>query len=199
MDKQGLRSHLRALRRSMTADDRASASAAVCRSAMALPELHGAGAVHVYLSLPDEVATAEIISALMDQGVDVVVPWMEADASMSSVRLLPEDVEAIAIGPRGVPAAPVRRAVAADTWDVVLVPVVGVDRGGNRLGNGAGHYDRLLSGRRCPTVGLAFDCQIMSAIPVEDHDMALDVIVTPTQVHRTHPRPERRAPVGTGR
>lgn len=165
---------------------------------MALPELHGARAVHVYLSLPDEVATADIISALMDKGVHVVVPWMEADASMSSVRLLAEDVLAISIGPRGVPAAPIRRVVAADAWDVVLVPVVGVDRGGNRLGNGAGHYDRLLSGRRCPTVALAFDCQMMRAIPVEDHDVALDVIVTPTQVHRTRPRPERRASVGIG-
>lgn len=182
--KRTLRAELRTIRRAMPVQSRVDASAAIATAVLSLPEVMNAATLHVYLSLPDEVDTTHIISTLMELEKSVVVPFMEPDGSMTSVQLLPHEVADIVIGVRGVPAAPMRRLVPHGTWDVVLVPVVGADRHGNRLGNGAGHYDRLLSGGAMPAVALAFDCQLVEDLPVEPHDVALDVIVTESSVHR---------------
>lgn len=69
--------------------------------------------------------------------------------------------------------------------DIVLVPLLGVDRRGNRIGYGAGHYDRTLAAlrlsRRIVAIGCAWDCQLVDSIPAEDWDEPLDAVATPTQ------------------
>ena len=70
--------------------------------------------------------------------------------------------------------------------DVVVVPLVGFDRTGARLGHGRGFYDRAIaaihaSGRRPPLVGFAFSVQEVRRIPHEPHDIRLDWIVTETE------------------
>jgi 5-formyltetrahydrofolate cyclo-ligase len=63
--------------------------------------------------------------------------------------------------------------------DMILVPLLAFDRGGNRLGYGAGYYDRTL--RELPDarrIGCAFACQEMDAVPVEAHDARLHAVAT---------------------
>jgi 5-formyltetrahydrofolate cyclo-ligase len=67
--------------------------------------------------------------------------------------------------------------------DLVLVPGVGFDWFGHRLGRGRGYYDRLLAGARGGKCGVAFEEQVMEAIPVEPHDVSMDCIVTPARWH----------------
>jgi len=71
--------------------------------------------------------------------------------------------------------------------DVVLVPLLGFDRAGNRLGQGQGHYDRTLEALRATgpvlAVGVAFAAQEVASIPVEPHDQRLDWIITPTKAY----------------
>jgi 5-formyltetrahydrofolate cyclo-ligase len=71
--------------------------------------------------------------------------------------------------------------------DVVLVPLLGFDRTGNRLGQGQGHYDRTLGALRATgpvlAVGAAFAAQEVASIPVEPHDQRLDWIITPTKAY----------------
>jgi 5-formyltetrahydrofolate cyclo-ligase len=67
--------------------------------------------------------------------------------------------------------------------DVMLVPLAAFDRIGHRIGYGAGYYDRAISllhakGRRPRLIGVAFDCQEVDIIPAEDHDVAVDAILT---------------------
>ena len=70
--------------------------------------------------------------------------------------------------------------------DVIVVPLVGFDRSGTRLGYGKGHYDRTIAalrarGRSPRLVGVAFSVQEVDTIPHEPHDVRLDVIVTETE------------------
>ncbi|WP_456297783.1 5-formyltetrahydrofolate cyclo-ligase [Aquidulcibacter paucihalophilus] len=71
--------------------------------------------------------------------------------------------------------------------DVVLVPLLGFDRLGNRLGQGQGHYDRTLEALRAEgvvlAVGLAFAAQEVAYMPVEPHDQRLDWIITPIKAY----------------
>jgi 5-formyltetrahydrofolate cyclo-ligase len=67
--------------------------------------------------------------------------------------------------------------------DVMLVPLAAFDRVGHRIGYGAGFYDRAISrlhdkGLKPRLIGVAFDCQEVDIIPAEDHDVAVDAILT---------------------
>jgi 5-formyltetrahydrofolate cyclo-ligase len=63
---------------------------------------------------------------------------------------------------------------------------VAFDETGARLGYGGGYFDRLLPMLRadCARIGVAFDEQVLSEIPAEEHDAHVDVVVTPTRVLR---------------
>ena len=71
--------------------------------------------------------------------------------------------------------------------DTLLVPLLGADRAGNRLGQGQGHYDRTLHALRGATrtapvraIGLCWDMQLLDSVPAQPWDEPLDAIATPT-------------------
>jgi len=69
------------------------------------------------------------------------------------------------------------------TPDVVIVPLLAFTAAGDRLGQGGGHYDRWLGAHPdVPAIGLAWDCQIAEALPIESHDRRLSAVVTPTRI-----------------
>lgn len=69
--------------------------------------------------------------------------------------------------------------------DLIIVPGVGFTKDGARLGHGKGYYDNYQTQlfdvhcKRTPAVGLAFREQILQQIPVEEHDVKVDVILYP--------------------
>jgi 5-formyltetrahydrofolate cyclo-ligase len=75
--------------------------------------------------------------------------------------------------------------------DVVIVPGLAFDSTGARLGRGGGFYDRLLArmarlpaGNRPVSVGVCLDEQVVEKVPVEAHDLRVDMILTPTTILR---------------
>ncbi|MDR1775817.1 MAG: 5-formyltetrahydrofolate cyclo-ligase [Actinomycetes bacterium] len=73
-----------------------------------------------------------------------------------------------------------------DRLDVILVPGLAFDRAGHRLGYGKGYYDRLLAMRppgqtRPVTIGISYDETLFQALPTDPHDIAVDLVVTPTE------------------
>lgn len=88
----------------------------------------------------------------------------------------------------GIPAPVVGDGVAPVVPDVVVVPLVGFDLGGHRLGMGGGFYDRTLpllkqANPDMCVVGYGFDCQRVDCVPTEPHDVPLDCMVTDSQVY----------------
>ena len=78
------------------------------------------------------------------------------------------------------PAGEIAHAVAPDTLDLILVPGVAFTRDGARLGRGGGFYDRLLASlpaRTCK-IGVCFDVQVLTELPIEPHDLHVDFIAT---------------------
>jgi 5-formyltetrahydrofolate cyclo-ligase len=73
--------------------------------------------------------------------------------------------------------------------DVVVVPALQVDPRGHRIGYGAGFYDRTIP-RFCPparAVGVAFDFQVITEVPITEGDVALAMIVTDERVIEVEP------------
>ncbi len=70
------------------------------------------------------------------------------------------------------------------TPDVLFVPLLGFTAAGARIGQGGGHYDRWLASHpESIAIGLAWDGQLVDAMPMEPHDMPLRAIVTPTRLY----------------
>lgn len=77
--------------------------------------------------------------------------------------------------------------------DVMLIPLAAFDDVGNRIGYGAGHYDRAISrlhaaGKKPRLVGVAFDCQRVASVPAEVHDVTLHTVLTETGLYDTRRR-----------
>ena len=67
---------------------------------------------------------------------------------------------------------------------VLFMPLVGFTERGERLGQGGGHYDRWLADNpNTTTIGLAWDVQMVDRLPIEDHDIPMNAIVTPTRLY----------------
>lgn len=63
--------------------------------------------------------------------------------------------------------------------DLIVVPAVAYDRRGNRVGRGKGFYDRLLANSRALKVGVGYSCQLFDEIETEEHDVPVDIVITP--------------------
>lgn len=181
--KSEMRFRARAARRAVMPEQRAAASHAVTEALLALPELAAATAVLVYGSMPEEIDTADLIERLWQRGTRVALPrvrgrrdlqlhWHERDRDLCTGAYGLK--EPCPQAPEALPSQ----------IDVVVVPGVAYDLSCRRLGLGAGYYDALLAGMSATTVGVAFDEQVAREVPCGEHDVPVDILVTPTRVVR---------------
>lgn len=141
--------------------------------------VNGFETVMVYASKVPEVETKEIIRDLNRRGVRVVVPIIERETCSLRLSYLP-DPSLLIPSTFSVP-EPLGHELPARPEDVqvVVIPMLTFDSGGNRLGYGAGYYDRFLC--RYPhllKIGIAFSCQQAESIPADKNDVKMDYIVT---------------------
>ncbi|MGI6021900.1 MAG: 5-formyltetrahydrofolate cyclo-ligase [Methanoculleus sp.] len=147
--------------------------------------VNGFETIMVYASKVPEVDTRGLINDLNRRGVRVVVPIIERETCSLRLSYLP-DPSALIPSTFDVP-EPLGHELPARPEDVqvVIIPMLAFDIEGNRLGYGAGYYDRFLS--RYPHVtkiGAAFSCQQTENIPTDDNDVKMDYIVTEKGVIR---------------
>ncbi len=149
----------------------------------AMPVFVRARHVACYLAAPGEVATDRILQACFEAGKKVAVPARRGGpADYGLCRFAPGTP--LRVGALGIsePAEP--DWVDAGEMDLIVVPGVAFDAAGRRLGHGWGCYDRLLAGAaRAFKAGLAFEWQIVSAVPVDGHDVLLDAVVTGRMIY----------------
>lgn len=149
-----------------------------------LDEYEIATVVMFYVSYDNEVYTHKLIKeVLKTKTKEVIVPLTD----VMNRKLLPVKIESwseLSPGAYNILEPKNKQnVVGVDTIDLVLLPGIAFDERGNRIGHGAGYYDRLLrDSLHAKRVGLAFDFQIVDAIPVEKHDVAVDKIVTEKRV-----------------
>ncbi len=165
-----------------------------------VPELITADTVHVYWPMTDrrEVDTRPLIERLRAQGKEVVLPVVVSFQSaardaprMEHVRYFGED--GLRLNRWGI-AEPIKReSVAIADLDVVVVPAMGADRNGHRIGYGHGFYDVFLRQLTAPKVALVYHACLVKEIPIEAHDVPMDILVTENDVIRPTSTPGRGA------
>lgn len=176
-EKQRLRSHLRALPSSSRE------SPLHLPVILELAEWHAAGSLLLYAPLPGEPDPTGLLSHHGRKSF--VFPKITGD----SLRLFRWKPECRWIdGPFGVrePDPLSWKEAAADDIDLALIPGLAFDLAGGRLGRGKGYYDRLLGDRsfRAVKAGVCLEERLLPAIPMEPHDVTMDLIITERRVVR---------------
>ena len=149
---------------------------------LALPSLEAAHVVGLFAATGDEPATAHLHALLASRGLTLAYPRVMVDALVFAAVA---DLSELRPGYRGIAEPPPDAApVPLDQIDLLLVPGLGFAPDGARLGQGGGHYDRLLAkpGLRALTVGLCFAVQLVPNLPREPHDRPVDRVVTERDV-----------------
>ena len=160
----------------MSAEDKEWASGAICDALSGIEEFNRAHSVFVFLGTDTEPDTEEIVGLALMLERTVSVP-----------RVKGRDMDAIVISPytnfkknKWNILEPVGGRRTYDI-DVAVIPLVAFD-GLKRVGHGGGYYDRFLSTHECLKIGIAFDCQSVEGLEVEDFDIPLDMLVTEKRI-----------------
>lgn len=133
-----------------------------------------------YWPLGDELDCRPALEALASAGAQVALPVVAGQGQVLLFRSWrPGDI--LDEGPFGTMHPGTRAGVVCP--QVLLVPLIAFDLQGNRLGYGAGYYDRTISSLRAnggvSAIGLAYDCQRVDTVPADTHDQPLDAVLTP--------------------
>jgi|SRR5215217_6726722 len=182
-EKKLLRARVRQLRDAMPPAERERASRLIADTVLTLPEMADVRTAMVFASFGAEVDTAPIVEGLLERGVRVVLPRVEA-ADLVPIAYRSGDplVEAAF----GMPEPAGGAAVAIQEIDAAVTPGVAFDGDGRRLGYGGGFYDRFFAAARpdLAKVAVCFEPQLVDEVPHGASDVPVDLIVTERRVLR---------------
>lgn len=131
--------------------------------------------IALYHDVRGELKTGSLAERLLSMGKTLCYPRVSGDTiSFYTVKDLDKD---FVKGAYGIPEpCDSCTPVDASSIDMIVVPAVAFNDEGVRLGMGGGYYDRFCASCDAVTVGICYDFQINSSIPVEDHDLCVDYI-----------------------
>jgi len=187
--RQEFRKTIRQRRNSLSKQEQSQAAQQLIQQFSTLDELNNAQHIALYLTADGEVDTHPLIKWLWQQGKDLYLPVIhpfskghllflhyQADTPMvfNQYKIAEPKLNQTLIKP-------------VNQLDLICTPLVGFDSNGHRLGMGGGYYDRTLapwfaSGNGPKPIGLAHDCQHVDALPIEQWDVPLPKIVTPSRI-----------------
>lgn len=178
-----LRRRIRKIRQNLTALEQIHATQTMTQKALNLIAERHAEHIAVYLAFDGEIATQPLIEALWAQQKNVYLPVLHpfCKGHMLFLRYTPK-TETVPNG-FGIPEPRlnVKNILPINRLDIIFTPLVAFDRQGNRLGMGGGFYDRTLQDwheKNFIPVGLAYQCQQVDELPIENWDIPLFDILT---------------------
>ena len=182
MEKEALRAIMKAQRKQLTKDEIHEKSAKVYSALFSSEILQNAKTVMVYLASFNEVRTKMIIDTLLQSGIRVCAPVTDTK-NLSITPYYLEDTKNLIHGAFKI-AEPTRDCEAKpEDIDAVLVPGIAFDKSGNRMGFGAGYYDRFLHSYDGIKIGICYDFQLFDKIPKDSHDITMNYIISEDKIY----------------
>jgi 5-formyltetrahydrofolate cyclo-ligase len=184
MDKAQLRRKIMDCLLAISPEQRSEKSRKACRNLVSAAQFQEASTVMMFISLPHEVDTSEVILHAWQLGKIVAVPkisWQQRHMIAVQINSLETGFSTSASGLRnptsGVP-------VPFGEIDMVVTPMLGVDKKGNRIGRGGAYYDKFFANPELKAVKccFGFEEQFFDLVPTDDNDQPVDMLVTDEQV-----------------
>ncbi|MBO7426192.1 MAG: 5-formyltetrahydrofolate cyclo-ligase [Clostridiales bacterium] len=151
-------------------------------------EIAKADTIALYRSVNGELSCDAITEHFVKAGKTICFPRVKGD-TMDFYEIKDLDAD-FSLGSYDIPEPKNdMRKVYPNDIDLIFVPAVAYTQDGARLGQGGGYYDRYLNqygaGKKPVTVGICYDFQVYSALPVESHDYMVDyVLVVSSEEHK---------------
>jgi len=185
--KSALRRELRRKRSAISSEDAREAALAAACHLVGSVWLRRAQHIAVYLNYGSELGTTPLIDVLLREGKNVYVPRIGTERRMRFVEIKADTPLRLNMLGIKEPAGRLRTR-RAKQFDVIVVPLLGFDSTGQRLGNGGGYYDRALAAprpfRKPLLVGYGYDIQRSTAIPSEPWDVRLNAVATEVGLYK---------------
>jgi len=181
--KAAHRTALGAARRALASETAVAAGRNIAARLSELPLFTESPAVLLYSATADEVDTEPIRAAAEEHGIHLYYPRLQRGRKdIEFVRVAPGEL--LQAGAWGINEPLGNERFRPGASGLLLVPGVGFDRSGTRLGRGGGHYDRAIRRHRPPVtvVALAFALQVVPPLPRCEWDESVDLIVTEQEV-----------------
>lgn len=176
MDKHELRHTIRNLKRQYSSRQLEALSLAICQRLLAHPRVIQANTILLYYSLPDEVNTHETVEQLFRMGKTILLPHVINDGNMEIIMY--EGAERLQKGTYAIMEPSGTPYTNYPAIELAIIPGMGFDRHGNRLGRGKGYYDRFLASiPPIYKIGVCFDFQKVDEVPCEPTDIRMDEVL----------------------
>ncbi len=182
--KASLRKRLKKKLANIKATSSLAKSRKITAALLALPAYQQARKILCYAALPREVQTGAFIRKALRAGKKVYVPRITPQGRQMRVCRILNLQKDLRPGVFGIPEPVARRRSASQRMqmDLIVVPGLGFDFSGGRLGRGKGYFDRFLAGQpKAYKVGVAFSEQRVKKIPLSKQDVKMDAVITDTR------------------
>ncbi|NLE29752.1 MAG: 5-formyltetrahydrofolate cyclo-ligase [Phycisphaerae bacterium] len=185
-EKLRVRKELRQQLRDLPTEQRDQWSRQITDRLLALPEYQHAQTIMAFFSFSTEYDTAPLIRHALSEKKAICAPRVDWSTWRMSPVLV-SDPDQFTKDDRGLMEPTGDRIADLETIDLIIIPGLAFDLTGRRLGRGAGFYDRFLSQiqlRHAIRLAPIFDLQLIPTVPADQHDQLIDIILTPTKLHR---------------
>lgn len=185
-EKKKMRTTMRALCKAIPAEERKALSEAACARAASLPAFARATHILAYMPMPHECDPRALVTLARSLNKQVAFPLCAAGEDVQLELYAPIDESAFRRGKYGIwePDPANSQRWTEETPDCIITPGVAFDAYCNRLGQGAGYYDRLLRQTHAYLMGLAFPVQMTPRVPTDTWDHPLDAVVSADCVYQ---------------
>ena len=190
-NKEALRAHYRRCLRTLTPEYREECGLRLAERLSALPAYSSAQSVSVYISNGPELPTRALIAMVLADGKTLFVPsWQNCHMQMHTcteqeymaLLAIPRE-ERLRLHGHPIPMPPFQPDCPRVPIDLHIIPGLAFTEDGLRLGHGMGHYDRYLSTDAGLRVGVCYGEQVAGELPEDEHDVRMDVVLTPKDMH----------------
>lgn len=173
MEKSDIRRKINSMRRMLSEEEKALAAEDVFSRLEQTAAFLMADKILMYHSLPDELSTHAFLRKWAGRK-HFFLPRVNG----VNLELLPYDESRLELGSFHIEEPVGNDLIDPEEIELMIIPAVAYDRCGNRLGRGKGFYDRMLGSARATKIGVGYEFQLIDAIPVEPHDIPVDMVIT---------------------
>ncbi len=161
--------------------ERSEASQKIIESVVELDAYQDSTDVGLFYPLENEIDLRVLITKTLEAGKKVYLPRVNSGESRLEFCPYTGDISDLIPGPFGI-LEPKTREIAPEQINFITVPGLAFDLHGHRLGYGAGYYDRFLGASPAFSAGVTFDIQTIDILPIAEHDIAVNIVVTETRL-----------------
>ncbi len=188
LTRSEFRKQIRIKRNSLSSEQQTQSGIDLVKQCAQLDDFQSAQHIALYISIDGELDTQPLIEWLWAKGKQTYLPVLHPFSDGHLLFLHYSPTTPTVLNKYGIVEPQLSQTLVkpCHQLDLILTPLVGFDSHGHRLGMGGGYYDRTLAkwfetGQGATPIGLAHDCQHVDTLPIEEWDVPLPKIVTPSK------------------